>query len=150
MSKDTKRSRGERLEPLLKRWVAVGDVAEQEFDGASFKHPRVYLHSEGEPDGWCVVHSGFWHGWRFDPNDPRDDFHLFKGVLEALEARGLSLHMTTSGPELMAGVLPNYPHQPGTQLRIGVGTGEYPGEVLLEAYLDYLRELEDEPEGEEA
>lgn len=75
------------MRELVERWAALGEKVS--INGSPvYACPRVYMHSEGERDGFAVVHGGFWHGYRVDPDRVSDHAHILVAVIEAVEARG--------------------------------------------------------------
>lgn len=122
------------LPELLQQWAEAGERTTSPY--AAGTHPRVYLHSPGQPDGWCVVHSGFAHGWRVDPSRDLDRAHILTAALEAVHARGWDCRLTSGTPRagewhaivwIDAGT--------AAHRRSFDGYGASPAEALLAAYL---------------
>lgn len=114
------------LQQLLERW-------------ASLEPERCFLHSPGEDDGWCVVHSGFLHGWRFRPE--WHPFHAQIAAQEAIEARHLSVLFSASSTPDGYRYFVNLRH-PWTGKAHTWDDGS-PAVALLAAYLNALEEARD-------
>lgn len=125
------------MRELLERWAHNHDTTTDPETGIT--HLRCYLHSRNEPDGYAVVHNGFWHGWRVNPDLRADHPHIQAAVQEALGAhRGwywqLESHNNIAGYASSYSVRIQCPYirQGDYELR------DTPAEALLVMYLKAL------------
>lgn len=112
------------MRELLMRW-------------AKLEPERCWVERPGDDDPWCVIHSGFTHGWRVGSR-AQDAMHIQAAVQEAITGHGWHWEVGYHSPDrepFYSGYIDTHDSDDDSHHHV---YGDEPVYCLLSAYLQAL------------